>query len=266
MSTVTVVTPTTLNQKVVQAVESVENQTHADVVHWLVLDGSEYLPKLNQFDLNSRKKVVLTVLPFPTGKNNFNGHRIYGATSFLCNTDYIAWLDEDNWFDPTHLEAMIELADKHRLDWCHSLRKIMSPEGVFICQDDCECLGASVNVLGDRLVDTSCFLIRTNVAWRIAPLWFRRARQEGVTPADRIITKTLLERDSLRGGCSGEYTLNYRVASRKDSVQGSFFLEGNVKKLAEISPLVGTRPWAHAQTYSPNSNEPEDFGLPWPAF
>jgi hypothetical protein len=47
-----------------------------------------------------------------------------------------------------------------------------------------------------------------------------------MTPADRTLTKVLLS-DFPRYGASGKYTLNYRVGSRSDSVQGGFFINGN---------------------------------------
>ena len=50
------------------------------------------------------------VLPFATGTDRYNGHRIYGALSFIANGDYFIFLDEDNALEPNHIDAAARTA------------------------------------------------------------------------------------------------------------------------------------------------------------
>ena len=47
----------------------------------------------------------------------------------LLDYDYIAYLDENNFYDRDHLELMYNLVVKDKLDWTFSLRKIIDTEG-----------------------------------------------------------------------------------------------------------------------------------------
>jgi glycosyltransferase involved in cell wall biosynthesis len=255
MSLVTVVTPTTGRGALLgRAVESVQAQARrgGDLEHWLVVDGESRREAFERCAIGAEVAggavpVRTLVVPEPTGANQFNGHRIYAAASFLVASPYIAFLDEDNWFEPDHLESLLALVEEHELDWAHSLRNIVEPDGRFVCRDDCESLGAFPTVVSpdDHLVDVSCFLLRTRVALAMAPLWYRQARAPGVLPADRAITRELLRRKG-RFGCTGLYTLNYRTGSRADSVKSRSFVHANQK----MRRLRQDQPWRERQVFT----------------
>ena len=44
-------------------------------------------------------------LPYPTGLDGFQGHRIYGGAPYLARGDLICFLDEDNWWTKFMLRA-----------------------------------------------------------------------------------------------------------------------------------------------------------------
>jgi hypothetical protein len=123
---------------------------------------------------------------------------------------------------------MYKLVTENKLPWAYSLRNIIDQDGKLLCQDNCESLGAWPTCINpnDHLIDVSCYIIQRDIAIQISPIWNRRARDPKMLPADRTICQTLLK-NYPKFGCTGEYSVNYRVASRKDSVQSWFFLNGN---------------------------------------
>ena len=123
----------------------------------------------------------------------------------------MAYLDEDNWFEPDHVSALMAKVTAGGLSWAYSLRNIVDAAGKFICPDDCESLGqwAKWNVDDVHLVDANCFVVRRDLAIAIGPLWYRRFPDE--EGPDFAITEQLL-RFQPRTASSGRATVNYRVA------------------------------------------------------
>lgn len=222
---VTVVTATTGNPFLYDALLSVKKQTYKNIEHYVVIDGNDR--KKDALKIISKFPEVKTLtLPYATGKDNYNGHRIYGASTFLTNGKYIAFLDEDNYYEPTHIQDCVTLASDG-YDWVYSLRKIIDKDKNYICNDDCESLGKYKSVLNDNFIDVGCWFLSKTAALTVSPLWYRRARHPQEQPeVDRIITATLMQHYGKFEG-TGNYTLNYRVGNRVDSVQADFFLKGN---------------------------------------
>lgn len=222
---VTVITATTGNPFLYDALLSVKKQTYKNIEHYVVIDGVER--KKDALKIISKfPEVKILTLPYATGKDNYNGHRIYGASTFLTNGKYVTFLDEDNYYEPTHIQDCVTLA-ADGYDWVYSLRRIIDKDKNFICNDDCESLGKHKSVLNDNFVDVGCWFISKSAALTVSPLWYRRARHPQEQPeVDRIITATLMQHYGKFEG-TGKYTLNYRVGNRVDSVQAEFFLKGN---------------------------------------
>lgn len=235
---VTVVTATTGEKCLEDALESVKNQTYKNIEHYVVVDGVERGERSLQI-LKKYPDVKMLILPYATGKDNYNGHRIYAAATYLSNGRYIAFLDEDNYYDTDHIKSCVDLVYEG-YEWVYSLRKIVGRDKNFICNDDCESLGKWKSVLGDHFVDVGCWFLSKPNALMVSPLWYRRARHPQEQPeVDRIITATLMQH-APKFECTKKYTLNYRVGNRPDSVQAKFFLQGN-KKMEQ--DLDGKFPW-----------------------
>ena len=219
---VTIITATTCTDYLRQNLNSVINQTYPNIQHLIVVDGKHHLDKLT-YDIASD----VIVLPYATGINQYNGHRIYGATTYLAKGDYIMYLDEDNWLEPRHIESLIETINGKQNAYACSLRKVTDMDGNYICNDDCESLGNWVSIIDDYFVDVNCFFFPKKLALQLTPLWYRRARHPEDQPeVDRALTYVL--RDNKIECCvSGEYTVNYRAGNRADSVQAEFFSKGN---------------------------------------
>jgi hypothetical protein len=120
------------------------------------------------------------------------------------------------------------------------LRKIVSQDGEYICNDDCESLGKWTSVINDKFIDVNCFMIPRISALGFSPYWYRRARHPQEQPeVDRILSPYMMQTQT-EFDTNGQYTINYRVASRGDSVQAEFFLKGNEVMKKQYN---GDLPW-----------------------
>ena len=237
---VTVVTPTTGNTTLLRALESVSRQSHKHIQHLVFNDGVELQPELKK--QTQQYNIDLIEIPYPTGRDRFNGHRIYGASVFLGKGDYFCFLDEDNWFDTNHVASLLEVINcGRRVDWAFSLRKIVDADGKFICNDDCESLGKWPSILAehDFFVDVGCYFLPRAIAVQTAPIWYGKTREPGVPEVDRLLT-AVLRANNLNYETSGLYTLNYRAGNTALSVSKEFFIIGNDRMRQKLN---GHLPW-----------------------
>ena len=221
---VTVVTATT-GKFLKDNISSVKNQTYDNVQHLVVIDGVDSDTDIFHYIRMANPKADVINLPYPTGRDQYNGHRIYGACTYLARGEYIMFLDEDNWMDPNHVESMVNSIGNNR--WAYSLRKIVNHDGEYICNDDCESLGNWPSILNDHFVDVNCYMFQRQLALEMSPGWYRRARHPQEQPEVDRLFSAVLRQNNLSANCTGEYTINYRAGNRADSVQGEFFLKGN---------------------------------------
>ena len=227
---VVVITPTVNSTKLQDAIESVKNQTYKNIEHLVVLDGIEYLKDTTGLP----SYVTPSIVPYNTGANGYYGHRIYAAYSHLVKQDYVIFLDEDNWFKEDHIETLVNTLETNAYDFAHSLRSIYSLDKTYLLDDNCESLG-SYPIFGDgrngHLVDTSSYLFKREFLIQYGHVW------HSGWGADRNFFNTV--RSHSRYGCTGKHTLCYRLDGNPNSVNESFFKQGNdlTKK------LYGEYPW-----------------------
>jgi hypothetical protein len=70
-------------------------------------------------------------------------------------------------------------------------------------------------------------MIPKMAAIAFSPYWYRRARHPQEQPeVDRILSGFMMQ-NFKKFDTNGQYSVNYRVASRADSVQDVFFIKGN---------------------------------------
>lgn len=221
---VTVITATTGTHQLYDALKSVNRQTYSNIEHIVVADGPQFSKQT--YGITEGSQALVVNLPHNTGYDNYNGHRIYGSMSYIAKGDYLCFLDQDNWYEDTHIESMVDVIRSGN-DWAYSLRKIVSQEGTYICNDDCESLGKWKSILNDNFVDVNCFMIPKMAAVAFSPYWYRRARHPQEQPeVDRCLSAFMMQYHP-KFDTNGQYTVNYRVASRHDSVQDVFFIKGN---------------------------------------
>lgn len=232
-----VITPTTGSNKIKQCIDSVFEQTHKNIQHLLVADGSESFYKLadNVPELNN--KMVLTSTPFVTGANGFNGQRIYAAYPHLVNADFVFFCDEDNWFKPNHVESLIDCINSNGLDFAYSLREIYRPDGSFVDVDNCESLGQwPIWFTHDNpqyLVDTSSFAFKKDFIQKTCHLW-----HTGPWGEDRRYLYAVA--NQAKWATSGLHTLCYRLGGNPNSVSEDFFHQGNEEQHKRYE---GKFPW-----------------------
>lgn len=234
LPTTTVITPTIGTPHLRECLQSVQSQDMPCVTHLIVIDGPEHAEAVDAVikTFMHRGDICVLQLPFNVGAEGWNGHRAYAACTFLANSDYVCFLDEDNAFEPQHLSSMFRVMLKTEQQWCYSLRKIVGPDGSYICDDDCESLGCicpSVLSPQDWFVDVNCYVIKTSLAVEVAPLWYSKFRDPIKGECDRNIAQYLL-RNHGSIHCSKAHSLRYRVGNTFRSVNARFFQEGNIKR------------------------------------
>jgi glycosyltransferase involved in cell wall biosynthesis len=216
---VAVVTPTIGNPKLIDCISSVEKQTYQNLTHYVFIDGMEYFPSVENM-IEGYSNIKTITLEENIGKGWY-GHRVFAACSFLVNADIICYLDEDNWFEPCHVEKLVAKIEQGN-DWAYSLRKIYDKDGNFLCEDNCESLGKWPVYFNDKVfhIDTSSFAIKRDVAVRIGHAWY------GQWGADRQFFNNLKSHFS-KFTCTNAHTMCYRLDGNPNSVTQDFFDKGN---------------------------------------
>jgi GT2 family glycosyltransferase len=201
-----VITPTTGKDTLRQAMLSVANQT-VKTDHLIVEDGLEASDKLWELSLTPNARSI--TLPENVGANGWYGHRVYAAMPLMVNADYILFLDEDNWFEPNHVETMINKIKSTDLMWAHSLRRIINERDEYVFDDDCEALGRYPTFYDHTVsfVDTNCYCFKREYLVTVAHSFY------GQWGADRQFYKFAAEHLP-SFGCTGEATVNYRAPER----------------------------------------------------
>ena len=214
----TVIIPTTGVPEVRKAIESVLNQSY-DTTCYVVCDGDQFKSKVKLI-LDDYPTVKDCYLPINVGANGFYGHRVYAAFTHLVDTEYVMYLDQDNWLERNHVQSQIGTIEQNNLDWSYSLRKVNSKEGEFVCNDDCESLGKWQTYHGINHIDTNCYCLKTKTAIQLAQVW------HGGWGQDRVFLSAVTQYFK-NFDCTGEYTVNYRVDGGTGSVNSDFFINGN---------------------------------------
>ena len=201
---VVVITPTTGKNTVHRAIQSVKDQIvdpTVKITHWIINDGNP--------DFSCGGDVVIN-LPENTGRADgilWNGQRIYSGIPFMVNADFVFFLDEDNWFDETHINQMVSLCESQNLDWCYSLRKIYNKEGQYVCNDNIESLG-KLRTDEDTFVDMNCYCVRGDLLPQVSP-----ALYHGGWGEDRAFYNALKE-VLPKFECTMYYSVNYTAPDR----------------------------------------------------
>jgi len=222
---VMVITPTTGKDTINKAIESVHNQT-VFTEHLIVIDGQQVEKKNIHLKMNCH----YLDLPENVGGNGWYGHRVYAAMPLMVNADYILFLDEDNWFEPNHVETMINKIKSKDLMWSYSLRRICDERGQYVFDDDCESLGRNPTYYDHTLnfVDTNCYCFKREYLVRVAHNFYGQwgADRQFYSAASKLLPSF---------GCTGEATVNYRSPERLLGM----FREGN----EAMKKAYGDLPW-----------------------
>lgn len=240
---VSIVTATTGNLLLVNNIKSVLKQTHHRIQHLVVCDGSERRDTVDNLIEGAglwNSNLDMMYLPYSVGKDRFNGHRIYAASTFLAEGEYIMFLDDDNYLEPDHVESCLKMI-KSGSQWTYSLRNIVDKFQNHLCQDNCESLGEWPSVINpsDYFVDMNSFFLPRKLATIISPIMNRKFREPGQMEVDRAMTHMLRQIQPQYKG-THKYTVNYTVGNTSLSVTPDFFVKGNEEMLRRYN---GALPW-----------------------
>jgi len=228
---VLVITPTVVNEKTFeQCYRSVMDQTYEDVHHLFVIDGPDHTSKFNHksLEIGFTQKHHTMFLPWNVGKDggSWYGHRVYASVPKLIpeKFDYVMFLDEDNWFEPDHVQTCVELMEANpNLHFCHSLRGVYSADGEYLLDDNCESLGRFPVYVDPNeenfLVDTSSYCFRRDFIRATCPVW------DHGWGGDRRYFHAVKKQAQFGG--TGKHTLCYRLDGNANSVNLEFFEKGN---------------------------------------
>ena len=243
--TVTVITPTIGQEYLLKAIDSVSKQTYAHTKHLVVIDGSQFVDKVTHLNISEYYLTLqTTVSPENTGGTggNFYGHRVYAGYPHLINSDYIAFLDEDNWYEPNHIETLVNTLESKNYDWVYSMRSFYKPDGEFVAPDCCESLGLwPIYFTLDKpqpeyLVDTSSYLFKREFLIQVCQHW--HSGWGGDRRFYHIISKLMKHTNYYT---TGKHTLCYRLDKDVEKKYGgyNFFTDGN----AAVLKHYGEYPW-----------------------
>ena len=213
---ISIITPTIGRDVFQETLESINQQTvSCDIHHYIVIDNApENLSKvervLEKVICAPNVKRFIISLPFCSGKNKYNGHKIYASIPQFIETEYLCFFDDDNIMMPDHLETCLRTLRKGDLDWCYTLRTCFDTENEI--DDNGESLGHLQNILlhpENYLIDTNLYFVKTNIAQNVCFVWNGRCNYDLNDP-DRLFAKTLMA-NFQKYDCTMKKTVKYRL-------------------------------------------------------
>lgn len=237
-----VITPTVGSLTLVRAIESVKAQTYNNLKHLVVADGREYFQKVLNLPIpiDDGNRLTITSAPFNTGQGSgntqgFYGHRIFAAYPHLVNEDYILFLDDDNWWEPNHVQTLIDLCEEKQLDFTHSLRNVFVDDK-FLAEDKCEAIGRWPIAWFDGnqyLVDTSSYCFKRDWLIHACHLW------HWSWGGDRRFF--MIVKDQTKYETTGLHTLNYTLPCMDKAYGGDWDIFDKGNEL--VKQKYGDYPW-----------------------
>lgn len=223
--TVAIITSTIGRPKLADAIESVKNQSYP-CKHYIFVDGEQFADKARAI-VDKYDDLVVTYLPMNTGANGWVNSSINAIAPYLVKEDIICHLDDDNWYEPNHVQSIVETFERcPDADFVYTLRNFYDLQDRFICHDDIESLGIFDNKVLDIYplvlqienqtyhlntkfsqayhIDTNCYAFRHPIAVMLANSWF-----SGIFN-DRNVLKTISELN-LSCASTQQYSVNYVV-------------------------------------------------------
>lgn len=236
---VAVITSSIGRPELTRTVQSVASQTYP-ARHYVFVNGPQFHDAGHRI-LDHRSKVLTTYLPMATGVKGVGGcEPIYASAGFLLSEDIICICNDDDYFESNHIETLVNHMVKNKLDWAHSLRKIVDDDDQLICEDNCESLGSWPVYCDDKsyLVDCSSYAVARPLWRHVAPSWY-------VNPIGDRSFLHALKLACHAYGHTGLSTVHYRL-HRDSLVKPEFFKNGNEVMLKKYP---GGFPWRSPGTY-----------------
>jgi hypothetical protein len=223
---IAVVTSTRGRPTIRQAIDSVKAQTRG-ARHYVFAHGKDCWDAVSANTEGSDVDVVY--LPVANGGGGYAMAPVYAAAPYLVGEDLIFFLDDDNFYDPDHIEFITSLIEQHDLGWAYSLRKIVDNDGNPICDDNCESLGCYPNSHQQYLVDNSCYAVKAEYARKHSHAWYVPV------VSDRSFQAALM-RDKIKCGTTGRHSVSYRLSADGSGGMTKERFLGNNEWMAQHRP------------------------------
>lgn len=221
---VAVITSTIGRQSLVRAIQSVAAQTYP-ATHYVFVDGSQYHAQAAEI-LEHFPHVKAVYLPMNTGANGITNGRIHAAAAFLVEEEIFCYLDDDNWYEPYHIEQGVAALLTSSADYAYALRNYCDHQGSFVCVDCLESLGdlphglppqyliplsmhgqsyqLTFSSISQSHIDTNCYFITRETAQLLGQAW-----KSGIYN-DRQVYATLQALHK-HGVCTRSVSVNYTL-------------------------------------------------------
>lgn len=226
--TVAVITSTIGRKELARALHSVAVQTYP-VTHYVFVDGEEFHQQAREI-LAEFPNVKVIYLPMNTGANGKTNGCINAAAAFLVDADFIAYLDDDNWYEPQHIESCVNTWFVTQADYVFALRNLCDLDGKFICVDNFESVGEFAYLVPRKIdfalnlanqttilnitrnsaahIDTNCYFLKKDVVMHLGHEWV-----SGIYNDRNVFRK--LNAMQLQGVCTRQCSVNYVVNVEK---------------------------------------------------
>lgn len=228
---VAIITPTLGRHELMDCVGSVAHQTYK--VHHIIVSDADS----NLGPLKTCLGVDCAYWPEKVGGGTWYANRIIAASPFLVTEPYIGFSNDDDWFKPNHVFALMDAIKRDNLDWAYSHRSIYSHAGEYLFDDECEALGEAHdvwNMPGHRFVDTCAIIARTEAFRTIAPIYcsdqFGRDRD----------AYALLKAYFPKFAGVHKPTMCFRLGSGPGSASREYFEQGNLYMKSKYGKVM---PW-----------------------
>lgn len=199
---VAVVIPTTLRPTLLKAVRSVFKQDFTGRVQILIgIDVKQGDPKiLDQLRAECPGQMAITVIDLGYSTSVRHGglhtNRYSGAIRTICsyaaNARYLTYLDDDDWWDSSHLRKMMNAVQGKA--WAFSLRWFADKDTELpICVDEWDSVGPGKGINNPRFggfVAPSNLILDKGLCDDALPMWARAAFKDG-TGEDRLVFEKL---------------------------------------------------------------------------
>ena len=264
-----VIIPTTLRPTLSTTLASVFEQRFVGTIQVLVgvdtggrgeLARTEELCRL----VPERHSVLLFYPGYSTSRRHgglnpsWDGGALRTLLSYLANSRYLAYLDDDNWWSDDHLTSMHSLLSAGA-EWTYSLRWFVHPGSRRpICRDEWESVGPNRGYFrdGGGWVDPNCLALDKIACEAVLRWWSIPSRNTAMAmDADRNVFQLL--RTEYRGVGTGQYSVFYALSeadplhSRRLSVIGEErYRSSNQGLCTEVIDGTGGSPSvAHARDH-----------------
>jgi len=153
---------------------SVQAQKYKDITHIMVADGNPH-PWCN------KQKIEHYILPKSHDDAGATPRALGAMSAFSRGFDAVAFLDADNWFEPNHIQVMVDKMLTENVAAIAATRTIHAIDGKVMYVDDIESIA-------ETFVDTNCWFLHKKTAMLMA-FWITDPRNHLIS--DKIFFQAL---------------------------------------------------------------------------